>query len=127
MSKYSLKYEFNGNAPKRRYRGKEVIIGVLPHHWKLPTSPDDAYDLFLAGHYYFKGDWNDMIALVGRAEDLLRFLAEDNDNEYIFPQVYPNHFKFNRWDLFQCDPIREGMRRHYDQRAKVYDIDLCIS
>ena len=126
MSEYSLKYEFGKVGPERKYRGKEVVIGVLAHSWELPISPDDAYALFVSGYYYFKGGWRDAIALVGGAEDLLRFLAEDNSHKCIFPEPYKDHFKFHRWDLFQCDPIREGLRRHYDQKAIVYDIDLVI-
>ncbi len=130
-----LKEAFNGNlpySPPKYPRCCGLVIGITYQEDspKEFITTEKAYQMALDAtyHRWLENVWH----FLGNAEELLKCIVqvtikEGFENwEYSWPKVYENHYTFNRSDSYQVNPVRELLRRHFNQEAYVGDIDIII-
>ncbi len=129
-----LKETFNGRmpgAPRNYPLDSNLLIGIS-YQGDSPKTlimPDIAYGIAIEATYH---RWFNEWIHLGNAEELLKCIvqvsAKDGykDWAYSWPEPFPNHYTFNCPESYQINPVRELLRRHFDQKSYMSDRDIII-
>jgi len=121
----SIKETFQQTLPQ--LSGKQVlVVQYSMPAWELPLHPDEAYIYAQNGSYYWKEEYTGPLEHLGGWQDFLIWLAWRTGWNMSL-EVIQGHYEWRQWRAYACMPVRELLRRHFDQAAKIWDVDLCIS
>lgn len=128
--KFEMKQSVGSGPPSAPLHYPADVLGVFGASYPAKPTPemsaDAVYKLALSARYFRwqprRRRWRD----VGGPGGWIRLLARAYHHEYRWPEPYPNPRTFARPDIYQVLPERELLRRHYDQKAYLFDYDLCL-